>query len=88
MKLKRLNQLKTKVKSTEYFASNGLQEVDEAHLDQISDGLKTPAVLTLDSCDIKPGSLLRLTRVKTPPKIQGFVCFSRNRNECKASSKA
>ena len=38
--------------STDFFASYGRQEVDDDHLDEMSNGPKTPAVITLDSCDI------------------------------------
>ena len=41
---------------TDFFASNGQQEVYYGHLDKNSDDLKYPTVITLDSCDIKPVS--------------------------------
>ena len=63
MKFKRLNMIKKhKLNppnfSTGLFASNGQHEIDEAQLDEILDDPKTPAVVTLDSCDIKPVSFL------------------------------
>ena len=45
---------------TDFFASNGWQEVDDGHLDQMYDNPKNPAVITLDRCDIKPVSLLNI----------------------------
>ena len=58
MKLKRLNPLKTKIKSSKWyahrlFASNVWQEIDDGHLGEILDDPKTPAVVMLDSCGIK-----------------------------------
>ena len=46
------------------FASNGRQEVDCSHLDEMSNNPKTPAVIRLDSCDIKPFSLLKIFAIK------------------------
>ena len=40
-----------------FFASNGQQNIDDGHSDKIIDDLKNPAVITFDSCDIKPVSL-------------------------------
>ena len=69
MKLKILNLLKNKNESFGWythrlFASNGRQEVDDGHSDEISDDLRTPAVIELDRCDMKPVSLLNI-RQKT-----------------------
>ena len=38
---------------TDFLESNGRQEVNDGHLDGIFDDPKTPAVNTLDRCDIK-----------------------------------
>ena len=43
-----------------FFASNGRQEVDDGHLDEISGDLKTLSVITLYICDIKRASLLNI----------------------------
>ena len=49
------------------------QEVDDVHPDKISGDLKNPAVIELDSCDIKPVSLLNIfqkrSTLKTPNGI-------------------
>ena len=50
--------------NTDFFASNGLQEINDGHLDEISDDPKTPAFITLDICDIKPVSFFNI-RQKT-----------------------
>ena len=42
--------------TTDCFASNGQQEVDDGHSDEIFYDPKTTAVITLDRCDIKPAS--------------------------------
>ena len=39
-----------------FFVSNRQQEIYGGHLDDIFDDPKTPAVITLDRCDIKPVS--------------------------------
>ena len=39
-----------------FFASNEKQEINDVHSDKFFDYLKTPSVITLDSCDIKPVS--------------------------------
>ena len=44
----------------DFFASNGRQEVDDIHSDQMSDDPKNLAVITLYSCDIKPVILLNI----------------------------
>ena len=44
----------------DFFASNGRQEVDDGHSDEMSDSPRTPTVITIDSCDIKPVSLLKI----------------------------
>ena len=36
---------------TDFFASNGQKEIDDGHSDKYFDDPKTPAVITLDSCD-------------------------------------
>ena len=41
---------------TDFFASNGWQEINDGHSDKISNDLRTPVVIPLDSCDIKPVS--------------------------------
>ena len=48
--------------STYFFASNRRQEVDDSHPDKISRDPKTPSVIKLDSCDIKPVSLLNICK--------------------------
>ena len=65
MKLKILNILKNNVKSlrwhtTDIFVYNKRQKVDDGHLDEMYNVPKTPAVITLDSSDIKPMSLLNI----------------------------
>ena len=42
------------------FAFNGWREVNDVHLDQMSNDSKSPAVIMWDSCDIKPLSLLKI----------------------------
>ena len=41
------------------FASNGRQDIYDVHLDEIFNDPKTPAVIMLDSCDIKPLNFLK-----------------------------
>ena len=60
MKLKRLNLLNNnKINPsdsmpTESFASNRLQEIDDGNYDEISNDPKSPAVITLDRCNVTP----------------------------------
>ena len=57
-----------------FFASNGRQEVDGIHSDQMSDDPKNPAVITLYSCDIKPVILLNIhQKTKLQKKPNGIV---------------
>ena len=39
---------------TESFASNRLQEIDDGNYDEISNDPKSPAVITLDRCNVTP----------------------------------
>ena len=43
---------------TDYFTTNGQQDIDYGHSDGIFNDPKTPAVITLDICDIKPVSFI------------------------------
>ena len=45
---------------TEFFVSNGRQEIDDSNLDEKFDDPKTPTVVTLDRCDIKPVSFFNI----------------------------
>ena len=38
--------------TTDFFASNRSQDNHDGHLDETFDDPKTPAVITLDNCDI------------------------------------
>ena len=56
---------------TVFFPSNVRQEGDDSHSDENPYDPKTPSVNTLDSCDIKPVSLLNIhqrTKVLKKPK--------------------
>ena len=39
-----------------FFASNGQQEINSGHLEEVFEDTKTPAIITLNTCDIKPVS--------------------------------
>ena len=41
---------------TDFSESNGIQDIDDGHPDKHFKNLKTPAVIKLDGCDIKPVS--------------------------------
>ena len=56
---------------TEFFASNGRQEVDDGYSDEMSDDPKNPAVITLCGFDIKTVSLLRPRSTKYTPPLAG-----------------
>ena len=64
MKLKRLNMLKKLNPPygipADFFESNRWQEIDDIHSSEILDDPKTPAAITLDSCDIKPVSFTNI----------------------------
>ena len=56
---------------TDFFASNGRQDIDDDNSDEIFDDSKTLAITTLDSCDIKPVRFLHIfqkTRLLKSPR--------------------
>ena len=62
------------------FLYSGRQEVDDSHLDNIYGEPKTLAVIKLDSCDIKPVSLLNISQKNKVLKNSLMVLFDTGAN--------
>ena len=58
---------------TDYSTSNGQQETDDGPSDEIFNDPKTPAVITLDSCDIKPTSFKYLPENQSTKKVPNNI---------------